>query len=226
MRNTTSLLITISLLLLCTPLIAEQGNIGRGLAPDKAISWINQYDNFYEKATNSGNKAAQFKVVQIIDLCWTAVDESVSQSCQDTKVEPAHEGLSMLIALADSGFVPAQIYFSRSVPVAYDLHDAVALDQYKSLRDAYIASAVAEGSGEAMFLLASDIRRVSPRSLVTQEQALEAYSYASAAVKCGYTHGNAYGLLNFIVEKFEVEVAQAKEKTAQLVEQYCDEGGE
>ncbi len=219
-------LVIILLLTASFSITASQENIGKGKSPSEVISWTEQYENLHNKATISNNKSAKFKVVQLIDICAFHYDSSVQKSCEKNGVGSLPESLDLLIALAESGFVPAQIYYSKSLPKVYDISNESEILEYETLRQSYLEDAVSKGSGEAMFLLARNVRRINPNSVGAYEQAMEAYSYASASIQCGYSNINSYGLLNNIVEKYEIKVADARELTTQLVDQYCDKGGD
>lgn len=147
--------------------------------------------------------------------------------CDKLEVESGAQGLSWLLDLAESGYLPALLFYVNNPPPTMDVENPDELQFYEIQREAFINEALAQGSGEAMFLEAMIIRS-SSRGLagapLTLTEAEEGYSFASAALKCGYEHPNVYGLLNYFIEEFGVDPQRTSTRTDEIVSQYCGRG--
>jgi hypothetical protein len=219
-------LILFSFLLMNVSVNANQDIMPRGQSPEEVNSWVEKYQKLHNEAVVGNNQSAKLKIAKITFACANAYDRSVIQACAEEDVGPREEGLELLISAADSGYVPAQIYYSRSVPPGIDMQNQLELDEYSSRRSTYLEEAISKGNGQAMFLHAYTVRQVRPASLVEQTKAQDAYVHASAALKCGYRDENVYPLLNYLIESFDIDIAQAKQKTKEIVKQFCrGEGG-
>lgn len=150
----------------------------------------------------------------------------VTEACQEAGVASSEQGFEWLISLADSGYTPALMYFVRTIPPVYQVTDPSDYDEYQTLKQTYLNQAFLNGSGEAMFILASSVRTPAyTNSPASYEEALEGYSLASAALKCGYRHSNVNELLEYINDRYELDDNRARARTKEIVSEFCKNGG-
>lgn len=179
----------------------------RGASAEALIERLDQYEAISSMAKTSS--AVELVKIDIALNCQRFVSRSiesypqelgidaekllaeadiVQHECERAKVYTPEKAYRNLVRLADSGYVPAQLYFARTmVPVG---------DDFAARRNGYIDAAMASGSGEAMLLRARDIQsqvRLKERPIEDLELA---YDLAVTAIECGYAHPNAHSVVS------------------------------
>lgn len=150
---------------------------------------------------------------------------SITQSCHEAGVASADEGLEWLLSLADGGYTPAQIYYVKTIPPSYSFANPHDMEEYKSKRSEYLKQSYWNGSGEGLFLLASELRSaLRSGEQISVEDAKESYALTMAALRCGYSDSKIERLQNLIIDKTGVNPAETAERADEIFEHACTKG--
>lgn len=150
-------------------------------------------------------------------------DAKILNACHQVGVVKSEVAENWVADMADQGYLPALLYYAKNPPPSLaQSDDSVAL-QYQEISNGYITKAIEMGSGEAMFIRAAAVRPRTGKGQQRRASAIKAYSWASAAAKCGYNHPNVHGLMHRLMNDLEHDAREGHAAAENIAQKFCAE---